>query len=273
MNPITWFARNRVAANLIMVIAVAGGMVTIFGLPLPFLPEQARVSSIKQEVFPEFSLDLITVAVEYRGAAPQEVEEGVCVKIEESIQGLDGIKEITSVAAEGVGMVTIKLIVGSDTRKVLEDIKTRIDAIDTFPEETEETGGHRADQPARGDRRRGLRRCRRGDGPSAGRADSRRPGGASRNHAGPAGQRATLRDLGRGFRARVATSRVDVRSGRGCRASIEPRSAGRLRQDSRRRGSSASQGPGLPARPNSRTSCFSPDRTERTCGSARVATP
>jgi multidrug efflux pump subunit AcrB len=133
MNPISWFAKNRVAANLIMVVALVGGMVAIFGLPL----QGARSSAIKQEVFPEFSLDLITVTVLYLGAAPAEVEEGVCVRIEEAVQGLDGIKEITSNAAEGVGVVTIRLTLDADSRKLLDEVKARIDAIDTFPEETE----------------------------------------------------------------------------------------------------------------------------------------
>ncbi|MHC4943657.1 MAG: efflux RND transporter permease subunit [Planctomycetota bacterium] len=120
---IDWFARNSVAANLLMLLIMAGGAITVF--------------TIEQEVFPEFSLDMITVTVEYLGAAPEEVEEGVCVRIEEEIQGLEGIKEITSTAAEGLGTVNIELELGADMRKVMDDVKTRVDSIDTFPEETE----------------------------------------------------------------------------------------------------------------------------------------
>ena len=80
-GPIDWFARNSVAANLLMLLILVGGLFTVF--------------TIKREVFPEFSLDLITVRVSYRGAAPAEVEEGVCIRVEEAIQGLDGIKRIT----------------------------------------------------------------------------------------------------------------------------------------------------------------------------------
>jgi multidrug efflux pump subunit AcrB len=137
MNPISWFAKNRVAANLIMIVALIGGAAAIFGLPLEKITGKEQASVIKQEVFPEFSLDLITVTVLYLGAAPTEVEEGVCVRIEEAVQGLDGIKEITSNAAEGVGAVTIKLTLDADSRKVLDEVKARVDAIDTFPEETE----------------------------------------------------------------------------------------------------------------------------------------
>ncbi len=120
---ISWFANNRVAANLLMVVIVIGGLVTL--------------PAIKQEVFPEFSLDLINVAVPYLGAAPEEVEEAICIRIEEAIHGLEGIKEITSRAAEGTGVVSVELVPGTDARKLLDEIKARVDAIDTFPEETE----------------------------------------------------------------------------------------------------------------------------------------
>jgi multidrug efflux pump subunit AcrB len=123
MGSIGWFAKNSVAANLLMLLILTGGLITVF--------------VVRQEVFPEFSLDLITVTVEYRGAAPAEVEEGVCVRIEEAIQGLDGVKRVTSVASEGFGTVTIELLLGADGRKVLDDVKARVDAIDTFPAETE----------------------------------------------------------------------------------------------------------------------------------------
>jgi multidrug efflux pump subunit AcrB len=121
---LNWFARNRVAANLVMLLILASGILTFSG--------------IKQEVFPELSIDIITVSVPYLGAAPEEVEEGVCVRIEEEIQSLEGIKRITSRASEGVGSVSIELLPGTDVRKLLDDVKARVDAIDTFPEETEE---------------------------------------------------------------------------------------------------------------------------------------
>jgi len=120
---IEWFAKNTVAANLLMVLIMVGGLITVF--------------RVKQEIFPEFSLDLISVTVVYLGAAPEEVEEGVCIRIEEEIEGLEGIKKITSTAAEGLGTVLIELELDADVREVLDDVKNRVDAIDTFPEETE----------------------------------------------------------------------------------------------------------------------------------------
>lgn len=120
---VAWFTENRVAANLLMIVLIFGGLLTL--------------TSIRQEVFPEFSTDLITVSVIYPGAAPQEVEEGVNVRVEEQIQGITGIKKVTSTAAEGSGTVTIEVMTGRDVSAVLDEVKARVDAIDTFPEEIE----------------------------------------------------------------------------------------------------------------------------------------
>ncbi len=120
---IEWVANNTVAANLLMWMVLLGGLITL--------------PSVKQEVFPEFSTDTITITVPYLGAAPEEVEEGVCIKIEEQIQGIDGIEKITSKASEGIGVVTVELLEGADISRVLDDIKTNVDGIETFPEETE----------------------------------------------------------------------------------------------------------------------------------------
>ena len=120
---IEWFARNPVAANLLMVLIVAAGFVTAF--------------AIKKEVFPEFDLDQINITVLYLGASPAEVEEAVCVRIEEAIQGIDGIKKVTSTASEGSGRVNVELALGANKSKVVDDVKSKVDAIDTFPEETE----------------------------------------------------------------------------------------------------------------------------------------
>jgi multidrug efflux pump subunit AcrB len=96
---IAWFARNHVAANLLMGLMIIGGLVT--------------VSLIPQEIFPEIETDLITIAVPYRGAAPEEVEEGVCIRIEEELEGIEGIKRIRSTATEGAGVVTAERLGGA----------------------------------------------------------------------------------------------------------------------------------------------------------------
>jgi len=120
---IEWFVKNPVAANLIMVLIIAGGLLTMSG--------------IEQEVFPEIASDMISITVPYLGAAPEEVEEAVCIPIEEEVQSLEGIKRITSRASEGLGTVMLELEPSADMRTLLDDVKARIDAIETFPEETE----------------------------------------------------------------------------------------------------------------------------------------
>ena len=120
---IAWFARNPVAANLLMAVIMAAGLFTAF--------------TIKKEVFPEFSLEQVIISVPYRGASPQEVEEGVLVRIEEAIQAVNGIKKIRSRADEGFGRVTVEMRPGYDIQKLTNDIKVRIDGISTFPVETE----------------------------------------------------------------------------------------------------------------------------------------
>jgi multidrug efflux pump subunit AcrB len=121
---IAWFTRNGVAANLLMVGILIAGTVTLF-------------TGIPTEVFPEFELDLVSVTVPYRGSTPAEVEESVVIRIEEAIQDLQGIKKILSTASEGMGSVRVEVDKGYDSREVLDDIKNRVDAINTFPVETE----------------------------------------------------------------------------------------------------------------------------------------
>ena len=95
------------------------------------------VTSVKEEIFPEFELGRINIEVPYLGAAPEEVEAAVNIRIEEAIQGIDGIKQIQSTASEGRGTVMIELELGADARKVVDDVKSNVDAITTFPVETE----------------------------------------------------------------------------------------------------------------------------------------
>ena len=121
---IAWFAQNGVVANLLMITVVMAGAITI--------------PDLKKEVFPEFAVGVISVSVSYRGAAPEEVEEAVCIRVEEALQGLEGIDRILSTANEGMGTVRIEIESGYDSRALLDEVKARVDAIDTFPEETEQ---------------------------------------------------------------------------------------------------------------------------------------
>jgi len=118
-----WFASNHVAANLLMCLIMAAGLLTIF--------------TIKVEFFPDMSLDIITVSVPYRGASPAEVEQGVCLRVEEAVEGIEGIKRMYSSSTEGMGLVTVEVEEYADTKEVLDDIKAAVDRIITFPVETE----------------------------------------------------------------------------------------------------------------------------------------
>lgn len=122
-TPIQWMADNHVAANILMLIFVIGGL--LIG------------RSVKQEVFPEFDMDMVTVTVAYPGASPVEVEDGIIRPIEHAVSGINNIKRILASAQEGVGSVTLEVIEGEDVDAVVSDVKAEVDRIRTFPEEAE----------------------------------------------------------------------------------------------------------------------------------------
>jgi len=122
-DSIRWMARNHVAANLLMMVFFVGGLVML--------------RNLKQEIFPEVSLDTIQIAVPYPGASPEEVEDGIILKIEENLTGVDGIKEIEAQAREGMGVVYAVVREDSDPNLVLQDVKNAVDRIITFPEDAE----------------------------------------------------------------------------------------------------------------------------------------
>jgi len=121
---IAWMAGNSVAANLIMAVLLIGGLYMGF--------------NIKQEVFPEFSLDIVNISIAYPGASPEEVENGILLAIEEAIQGLEGIDEITARANEGYGFISIEALEGTNINRLWQEIKSEVDRIGTFPIEAEE---------------------------------------------------------------------------------------------------------------------------------------
>ena len=121
---VSWFAENHVAANLMMILLVLGGVVT--------------ASTMKLEVFPESSLDTIRITVSYPGASPAEVEEGVVRVIEENVAGLTGIKRVDSTALEGYASINIEVIKDWDIKSLLDEVKSTVDRIRNLPEEAEE---------------------------------------------------------------------------------------------------------------------------------------
>ena len=118
-GPISYMARNGVAANLLMLFILVAGLFALRGLV--------------QEVFPEISMDRVLVSVEYPGATPDEIEESIILKIEERIEGVEGLKHIRSTVSEGRGSVVAELNLGEDLNRALDDIKAQVDRIQTFP--------------------------------------------------------------------------------------------------------------------------------------------
>jgi multidrug efflux pump subunit AcrB len=122
-GPLAWMTANPVAANLFMLVIIVGGL--------------AMGLRVKQELFPEFDLDLVVVSVAYPGASPEEVERSAIEAIEDAIEGVDGIKEITATAGESGGSVVVELLLGADREKALSDIRNAVDRITTFPQDME----------------------------------------------------------------------------------------------------------------------------------------
>ena len=122
-SALAWMAKNPVAANLLMLLLVAGGIMTL--------------PTIRQEEFPSIDIDVINVSVEYQGAAPAEVEQGVCVRVEEELQGLQDMDRMTSIAVEGVCIVSVEMTAGSDVDAALDEVESKVNAITTLPDETE----------------------------------------------------------------------------------------------------------------------------------------
>ena len=123
-GPIAWMAGHSVSANLLMLVLLIGGLVMAY--------------NIKKEVFPDFDLDTVDIKVAYPGASPEEVERGIILAIEEAVQSVEGIKEITATAAEGSATVTAEVLEDEDAQQVGQDIKNEVDRITSLPEEAEE---------------------------------------------------------------------------------------------------------------------------------------
>lgn len=124
-GPLAWMARNTVAANLLMAALILGGIMMLFS------------GRIKQEVFPEFALDVVTVSVAYPGASPSEVERAVTTTIEEAVRGVDGVKEVSSTSSESGASVVVRLLLNANKDRALADIKAAVDRITTFPQDAE----------------------------------------------------------------------------------------------------------------------------------------
>ncbi len=120
---IGWFTDNPVAANLMMLIFIVGGLISL--------------STMHKEEFPTIDPGVVRVTVPYLGAAPEEVEQGVCIRVEEAIEGVNGMDRFFSISNEGMCTVMIEVLQNVDVTRVLNDVKAKVDAISTFPAETE----------------------------------------------------------------------------------------------------------------------------------------
>ena len=117
-------AGRSVTANLLMLVLLIGGFV--------------MAQNIDKDVFPDFELDLVTISLIYPGASPEEVERGTILAVEEAIQDIEGIEEITATAREGSGTVTVEVIEGEDVSAVAQEIKNAVDRISSFPDDVED---------------------------------------------------------------------------------------------------------------------------------------
>lgn len=117
---IAYFAKHPTAANLLMMMILVAGFTTVFDL--------------KRETFPEFSANKIQVSTAYPGASTDETENALCVPMEDAVDALNSIEQVSCEAREGIANLTVEVVEGGDTAQVLSDVKTEIDAIDNFPE-------------------------------------------------------------------------------------------------------------------------------------------
>lgn len=120
---IAWFARNSVAANLLMAIIFIAGAFAAF--------------TIKKQMFPDLTINTISIQVPYLGAAPQEVEEGIIDKIEESLENIEGLKKVTARAMEGMASISIDVEDNYDVQEVMDEVKVQVDSISSFPAQIE----------------------------------------------------------------------------------------------------------------------------------------
>ncbi len=123
-GPIAWMASNPIAANLLMVILLAGGFYMAY--------------AVKKEVFPAYEMDIIDIRVAYPGSSPAEVEQGILQPIEDAVRSVQGIQELSANAGEGSGSVSIELVSGTDRMKAFQEVDQAVNRIRTFPIDAED---------------------------------------------------------------------------------------------------------------------------------------
>ncbi|RUO26070.1 acriflavin resistance protein [Aliidiomarina minuta] len=129
---IAWFTRNTVAANLLMAFIIIGGILSVM--------------SIRKQMFPTVELNMITIQVPFPGAAPQEVEQGVVIRIEDAIDDVEGIKNVRSTSNEGLASLSIEVETSYPVQEVMDEVKMRVDGIASFPAQIEPPNIYRTRQ-------------------------------------------------------------------------------------------------------------------------------
>ena len=118
-GPVAFMVRNGVAANLLMLFIAAAGLVSLTGLV--------------QEAFPALSYNVIEISVPYPGAAPEEVEESIVVKIEEHLATIEAVADVVAIAARGRASVMVEMRPGADMGRGLDDVEAVVARIPSFP--------------------------------------------------------------------------------------------------------------------------------------------
>ena len=117
---IAWFARNSVAANLLMIFILVGGLLT--------------ANTINKQMFPQIQINWLEFRAIYPGAAPQEVEEGITIKIEEALETVQGLERVITYSNRNSSSGYFRVDDDYDPQIVLEEVKSQIDSISSFPD-------------------------------------------------------------------------------------------------------------------------------------------
>ncbi|MYI77914.1 MAG: efflux RND transporter permease subunit [Gammaproteobacteria bacterium] len=121
---IGWFARNHVAANLLMIAILGAGMYMLF-------------TGMQKETMPAWSFDQISIYIPFRGASPEEVEESILYKVEEAVRSVEGVGDVTSEASEGAGRIFVNVASNYEIDAVIDEVKLVVDSISNLPSDSE----------------------------------------------------------------------------------------------------------------------------------------
>ncbi|WP_330926425.1 efflux RND transporter permease subunit [Candidatus Sororendozoicomonas aggregata] len=120
---IAWFAANNVAANLMMLLIIAAGLISAW--------------MIKKQTFPDFDVNTVKVEVNYPGAGPTDIEQSIIIKLEEAVRDISGIKKVVSMAYEGRAVVLVDTETGFDVDTLYNDVKSAVESMTSLPEKAE----------------------------------------------------------------------------------------------------------------------------------------